>query len=309
MSSKPKSNKSSAKEPQKKEEPKSSCSQKGACSLCIGRRCFDNFFVLAYLAFFATVVVAVLMTHCEEVVPKQVGSFAVASHLCSTVDKVEHLFGHALDHYKEWTKLFSTKLDASMTLVHQVNVFFTAPIAILLALGFLKGSQWAKNLGLVHAAVMLYGMAVVDLNVCKILHANTDALVGTVPACRVACIVYGFWTFFPLAVMARLWREKPFEQTPCCPFFSCIMKLVCVGWGIAAAVMVYEFGVKKVDNWKNFPSVLDHTSVVWDQTAPHREHATKLAGEATQAALTTVKDLGQKVLDLAQNFNKPAETK
>jgi len=278
--------------------------EKKCCSHGCG---FDLFFVIAYLAWFAIVVIVVFMTRCEHILPPKIGTFDISAPICGAVDKIEHLFGHALDAYKSWgEKIFNAELDFSLVLVHRVNVLL-APGALVLAFGFLKGRQWAKNFGQVHATVMLYNMVVIDMVACKVLHSLPQGhVVAGFSACTVASIIYGFWTFFPIAVLARLWSDKPFEaqsKSGCC-LCSCVWKLLCVVWGIAALIAFYEFGVKNVDTWKSLPSVADHSSNLWEQTSPHRESFLLATKDARDAVTGYATNVGESVVQFVKNLNK-----
>jgi hypothetical protein len=295
-------------------------------STSIASRPFDLFFVFGYLAFFAAVVVVVLMTRCEHILPEKVGSIFVAGPVCRAMDSVEHLFGHALDAYKAWgEKIFAVKEeDFSLTLAHSVNIFFTAPAALLLAYAFFTGRSWAKNFALVHAAIMLYNMVVVDVVAKKAIASLKIGEVAGWSPCTIACLVYGFWTFFPVAVIARLCGDQPFpsqqQKGGCCCGCLCsfLWKSLCIVWGFAALLAFYEFGVKNVHTWKSFPSVADHSAVVWEQTAPHREALLEKTKDARAAAAEAAysageyiangaQTVGATVVDYAKKLNKGAE--
>lgn len=112
--------------------------------------------------------------------------------------------------------MFSTQADFALDVVYFVNLFFVAPFAVLLALGFLAGAKicanktfplsfpglhFVKNWAIIHATVMFYNMVIIDiyayeaLKLFDVLDLENVAL-G-------AFIIYGFFTIFPLVVLKR----------------------------------------------------------------------------------------------------------
>eukprot|EP00667_Euglena_gracilis_P023584 EG_transcript_26719 len=201
--------------PQKKEEPKSppqavvpqpTVPQK----VSLGRRKSDCFFIIAYLVW-AVVTFVLFLANCERLLPKEVNEIPFREPICQALDNIEGPLRPLLESHQQWgKKMFSTQADFALDVVYFVNLFFVAPFAVLLALGFLAGLHFVKNWAIIHATVMFYNMVIIDiyayeaLKLFDVLDLENVAL-G-------AFIIYGFFTIFPLVVLKRVWGNAPFIQ-------------------------------------------------------------------------------------------------
>lgn len=196
--------------------------------------------------------------------------------------------------------MFNVADDFTLRFVHSVNLLFLGPMAFLLAIGFLLGKPFTKNIALISAPVMLYNMAIVDVYVYKYLHGASAPKdeVELASSKLMACIIYGYLTIFPLVVISRVWAKEPFAVKSTAAgftfsgFISFLFKFMLYVWMFATVVGFYEFSVKHTPSLKHAPSVVDGVVEGWEQTAPQREEMMIRAAEFQVYASEQMKVIG-----------------
>lgn len=292
----------------------------------------DLFFVLTYTGWFVAMFV-LFFSRCEHLLPSTFQGAEFAKPVCAALAQLEGPLAPLLESHKQWgDKMFSVADDFTLKLVHSVNLAFLGPVALLLALGFLLRTQWTKNIAIIHATIMLYNMVVLDTYAYKVLHDPKSSLseVDAAAAKLLACIIYGYFTIFPLVVLKRMWSVTPFAPVAqkrssifsIAGLFGMVSFFIKFGlflWMMATVVGFYEFSVKHTASLKHLPSVVDTSVESWEQTAPHREQLMIRAAEFQVGASVVLKEyyaeakvqlekLGNRVLEWANNLAKKDET-
>jgi len=237
--------------------------------------------------------------------------------VCEALRLIEGPLSPFLESQTQWgAKMFGSHADFAVQVVLYTNVLFVAPVAVLLALGFVAGSKFVKNLALIHAAVMLYSQIIVDVYAYEAL-AKFEIL-DLENVALGAGVVYGFSTVFPLVVVRRVWSDSPFAGAPTKRSFlgrwwARLLQLTLFVWFLAAVTSLYEFSVRHTPSMASLPSVVDSSVAGWEQIGPYREQLEEYtadfrqrAGEHATEALGATRDvlteLGQPVVDWARDL-------
>lgn len=308
-----------AKKDEKKAEPKQEVKPVGSKpqkKAGFGQRKSDCFFIVTYLAW-AFVAFLLFVARCEDLLPAKVNDVDFAEPICGTLKKLEGPLRPFLESHQQWRqKMFVQEADFALDVVHYVNLFFVAPVALVLAWGFFAGYQCIKNIALVHAAVMLYNMIIVDIYAIEVL-AKFDIL-DLENVAMGAFVAYSFCTIFPLVVMKRVWSPTPFAASTVKRGFiartiAFFTKTLLFFWLVGTATGLYEFSVKNTASMQDMPSVVKCSIEGWERAGPVREQASvyvadagDYAGQLVVEGFATAKvvaaDVGEKVAKLFEEY-------
>eukprot|EP00668_Euglena_longa_P041797 GGOE01055064.1.p1 GENE.GGOE01055064.1~~GGOE01055064.1.p1 ORF type:complete len:453 (-),score=92.54 GGOE01055064.1:202-1518(-) len=284
----------------------------------IGKRKTDCFFIFGYLSW-AVIALLLFLANCEQLLPTEVNGVAFGPPICEALDSLEGPLRPFFESHQQWgKKMFSSKADFALDVVYYVNLLFVAPFAVLLALGFLGGFHFVKNLAIIHSTVLLYNMVIIDFYAYEALK-QFDVL-DLENVALGAFIIYGFFTIFPLVVLRRVWGDAPFSSQATKRGFLVrvvvfFVKQVLFLWMLLAMVGFYEFTVKHTVSMREFPSVVASSKVGWEQAGPLREQAIvkaaqfqEFAGEklveGVAAAKVLTADVAERVAKFVEDFQK-----
>jgi hypothetical protein len=275
-------------------------------SICC--RPVDFLIAFAYLLF-VVVQLVVLSVRCTEIAPTQLQA------VCPTFAKLQQPFGIAVDTYKDWSnKVLTAKTSFALNLASGVNAFLLAPLALILAISFIKGCNCAKNLALLHSAALLYSMAVVYITGQEALEQHAGSIKGG-DINTFFKIVVGFGLYFPFAVIVRVWRDAPFTKPAAgsgcflgCTF-KCLVKLGFVVWFLLATVAFYEFAVKNTKTAQHLPSAADTWAEIEPTVTQYTAGATEAASKAYDTVSEQASQLAAQVNEAASNLFKSDDDK
>jgi hypothetical protein len=216
------------------------------------------------------ILLVLIWTNCKATFPKDLGGIELRKGVCDRIGKAPKSIKPLSDSLCFWAKKLSkVKFDTTFKLA---NVLFTCPVSLLLACGFLlRGSVWVERLAFLHSAIFTYTMIVVSGYLYDSLLQATASLpvTHTGPTdTTVAALVFGFYTFFPLAVIVRLWNPQPFVVHHQCGMLRNVLvkvlQVALIIWFTTAFIAFYEFSAKNVKSCAGLPSMVDPLMRFWN---------------------------------------------